>query len=173
MPSRASVTGLAVVAFAVAPLGAQAPASAAAAAQSPAPVVQLKNPACDCATGEDGRELRNVAAFAPLGFIGALAAAGAPALFGGGAPAPVAPVAIRPALGRVDASTLPQVEVPTVEAGRTNPLLVAEAPAEIKADSLTDAGLRAPDTATPLPSVLLLGSGLVVLGAFALARARG
>lgn len=177
MPSRASVTGLVAVVLAAAPLSGQAPASAAAAAaKSPAPVVQLKNPSCDCATGEEGRELRNVAAFAPLGFIGALAAAGAPALFAGGGPVPVAPTTIPQGLGRVDPATLPQVEIPTVEAGRLDPLVLGEAPAEIKearTDSLTDAGLRAPNTATPLPSVLLLGSGLVVIGAFALARARG
>ncbi|MCU0627278.1 MAG: hypothetical protein MUF21_12460 [Gemmatimonadaceae bacterium] len=152
-----------------APLAAQQPAG-------PTSVVQQAptNPTCDCVTGDNGGGLRNLAAFAPLGFIGALAAAGAPALF---AEKPATP-------GPVVASNTPPVAEPlspTTEAARsatpaTDPAPVAPPAAAERAlppDSLTRDGLRAPDTATPLPSVVILGSGLLAIGAFALARSRG
>ncbi len=135
---------------------------------APPPVVQLEpvNPACDCVTGDDrSRGLRNLAAFAPLGFIGALAAAGAPAAV---AEAPTRLVPTAPTMTIADAVIDPTtIETPVIEGGRVVPEL-RPAP-----DSLTEQGLRAPDTATPLPSVLLLGSGLLALGAFAVARSRG
>lgn len=164
MLARLRPAGLAAALVLATRLGAQgAPAPA-------APPAATGKPTCDCATGEQSGELRNLAAFAPLGFIGALAAAGAPALFAGGEPVRVAPVTTPP--GRVALRDLPvpQVEAPIVEAGR---VAVDERPVDAPVDSLSEAGLRAPDTATPLPSVFLLGSGLVALGSFALARARG
>jgi hypothetical protein len=144
-------------------LGAQDAAPAAA----PQPVVQLTpaNPMCDCVTGDDrGRGLRNLAAFAPLGFIGALAASGAPAVVAE-APTKLAPSSLPASLSSVtvDPAT---IETPLTESGRAADIVAP-------ADSLTEQGLRAPDTATPLPSVLLLGSGLLALGAFAVARSRG
>ena len=171
MLPRLRPAGLAAALVLAARLGAQAPAPAAPqAATAPTPAPATGKPSCDCATGEQTGELRNLAAFAPLGFIGALAAAGAPALFAGGEPARVAPTIAPQSPIALRGLPLPQVEVPVVEGGR---VAVTERPADAPVDSLSEAGLRAPDTATPLPSVLLLGSGLVALGTFALARARG
>lgn len=166
MSPRTVLVAAAAVALAV-PGAVRAQATPAPAAPPP-PVVQVtpNNPACDCATGDDrSRGLRNLAAFAPLGFIGALAAAGAPVAVAE-APSKLTPTV--PSMTIAEAVIDPTtIELPVVEAGRVTPDVLP------KPDSLTEQGLRAPDTATPLPSVLLLGTGLLALGAFALARSRG
>jgi hypothetical protein len=136
-------------------------------------------PACDCPLGDNGGDLRNLAAFAPLGFLGALAAAGgAPAIFAAN------PVAEGPAIASntpAPTPTRPETETPGSDAAgnRTPPpadvpvavTRPADLPDPVSPDSLR-AGMRAPNTATPLPSVFLLGSGLLALGALTVARTR-
>jgi hypothetical protein len=45
-------------------------------------------------------------------------------------------------------------------------------PVPVTADSLRG-GIRAPNTGTPLPSVFLIGSGLIAVGCVAIFRTRG
>jgi hypothetical protein len=135
-------------------------------------------PACDCPLGDNGGDLRNLAAFAPLGFLGALAAAGgAPAIFAAN-PTPAPEVVV--AQNTPTPTPRPESETPGSDAAgnRTPPSDVpavvtrpADVPDPVSPDSLR-AGMRAPNTATPLPSVMLLGTGLLALGAFAVTRAR-
>ena len=135
---------------------------------------------CDCPQGDSRGDLRNLAAFAPLGLLGALAAAGGtPALFGS-KPAETAPAQT------VATSTTPtkpaDPEVATTERARsTNPESPAtgedpaikrgNVPDPVSPDSLR-AGLRAPNTGTPLPSVFLLGTGLIAVGCVTVLRSR-
>jgi hypothetical protein len=138
---------------------------------------------CDCPAGDSRGDLRNLAAFAPLGLLGALAAAGGgPALFASRTPdaAPLQNVAANPAdLPR--AASEPEVSM-TDRARNANPETPAtgEAPSlnrrnvpePVSPDSMR-AGLRAPNTGTPLPSVLLLGTGLIAIGCVTVLRTRG
>ncbi len=128
---------------------------------------------CDCPVGDARGGLRDLAAFAPLGLLGALAAAGGtPALFASQSTPPV--VASGEPSPRVD------TETPTTESGRTvagdpppSPRVVNDnVPDPVSPDSLRG-GVRAPNTGTSLPSVLLLGSGLVAIGCVTIFRARG
>ncbi|MCC7055411.1 MAG: hypothetical protein IT355_19210 [Gemmatimonadaceae bacterium] len=124
---------------------------------------------CDCPEGDSRGELRNLAAFAPLGLLGALAAAG-------GAPALLARTDA-PVDTRTFATNDPPVtETPkaTEEAARNAAPSNARVdfPVPVSPDSMRG-GLRAPNTGTPLPSVLLLGSGLMAVGCVTIFRNRG
>jgi hypothetical protein len=139
---------------------------------------------CDCPVGDARGSLRDLAAFAPLGLLGALAAAGGtPTLF-----------AAQPVVTPMVASNGPvprtEAETPITESGRTavgEPPVLARAgdppavspriansdvPVPVSPDSLRG-GIRAPNTGTPLPSVFLLGSGLIAIGCVTLLRTRG
>ena len=165
---RTAITMVVYVALAAAPalVGAQTGTAAAVAPGR-----------CDCPADDKRGDLRNLAAFAPLGLLGAVAAAGGvPAMFAGrtpdaGLPAGSVPsqsgtgadvVTIDPArntAGIPDKDVLP----PTGEPLR--PLL--DGPLALRR------GVRPPTTATPLPSVLLLGTGLIAIGCVAIIRTRG
>lgn len=138
------------------------------------PPVQVAPGTCDCPAGDTRGELRNLAAFAPLGLLGVLAAAG-------GTPGLIAGVTTPPPTQNVAVTDNPVTPTPQREqtgddAGRTPPVtptpLVRNIPIPVSADSLR-AGILAPNTGTPLPSVLLLGSGLIAVGCVTLFRARG
>jgi len=130
---------------------------------------------CDCPLGDTRGGLRDLAAFAPLGLLGALAAAGgAPPLFAGN---PVGGMRSMVASGDPLART--ETETPIAEAARnaTDPMPVTRIdnstlPEPVSPDSLR-ASLRAPNTGTPLPSVFLIGSGLIAIGCVAIFRTRG
>jgi hypothetical protein len=136
---------------------------------------------CDCPQGDSRGDLRNLAAFAPLGLLGALAAAGgAPALFGSKTtdPGTAQTVATN---SNPPASVTKDPEVPNTDRARnaTNdtpttpetPAKRGDVPDPVSPDSLR-AGLRAPNTGTPLPSVFLLGTGLIAVGCVTVLRAR-
>ena len=134
---------------------------------------------CDCPVGDPRGELKNLAAFAPLGLLGALAAAGGlPGIFGAKAVDPAVPqnVAVNPARPVADPET------PATERARniaSDPATTNTAPSlnrgrvpdPVSPDSLR-AGLRAPNTGTPLPSVFLLGTGLIAIGCVTVLRTR-
>jgi hypothetical protein len=137
-------------------------------------------PICDCPVGDARGDLRNLAAFAPLGLLGALAAAGgAPALFAGNTPA-VTPVYDPPAPVEPP-RTVGETETPVTERARNvepktptdppAPDVRRDIPDPVSPDSLR-AGIRAPNTGTPLPSVLLLGTSLIAIGSVTLIRSR-
>ncbi len=145
---------------------------------------------CDCPVGDPRGDLRNLAAFAPLGLLGVMAAAGGtPAIFGA-KPADTGPAqtgaAQNVATNTAPATTVPaksgEPEVATTERARsTNPESPAtgdaaasrrgNVPEPVSPDSLR-AGLRAPNTGTPLPSVFLLGTGLIAIGCVTVLRTR-
>ncbi len=129
---------------------------------------------CDCPVGDARGSLRDLAAFAPLGLLGALAAAGGtPTLF---AAQPV----VTPMVASNDPVPKTEAETPITESGRTvvvdpsaSPRVArGDIPEPVSPDSLRG-GVRAPNTGTPLPSVFLLGSGLVAIGCVTLLRTRG
>lgn len=142
---------------------------------------------CDCPVGDARGALRDLAAFAPLGLLGAMAAAGGtPAIFAGRTPEPGLPV-----LGANDGRTtrLTESDTPITESARIagDPPLSArtagdpppsarvgnsDVPMPVPPDSLRG-GIRAPNTGTPLPSVFLIGSGLIALGCVTVFRTRG
>jgi len=149
------------------------------------PPLSVAPGSCDCPEGDSRGELRNLAAFAPLGLLGALAAAGgspglSPRKFAVG-PAVGPANGIAPSIrARQPVSTQ---EVAITERARN---LTADPPSTDDAPSLNRAtvpdpvspdslrvGIRAPNTATPLPSVFLLGSGLIAIGCVAVFRTRG
>jgi len=128
---------------------------------------------CDCPAGDKRGDLRNLAAFAPLGLLGAVAAAGGlPSLALGKPEAgqPGEPVSI----GKAS-------EVATVEPARN--VSIDSTVASDDPDSPTRPayegppslrrGVRPPPTGTPLPSVFLLGTGLIAIGCAAIIRTRG
>lgn len=135
---------------------------------------------CDCPVGDARGSLRDLAAFAPLGLLGALAAAGGtPALFAG------QPVVTTPMVASNDPVPRTETETPITESGRTaagdpsptpppvSPRVAnSDVPEPVSPDSLRG-GVRAPNTGTPLPSVFLLGTGLVAIGCVTLLRTRG
>ena len=132
---------------------------------------------CDCPVGDSRGDLRNLAAFAPLGLLGALAAiGGGPALVAAAPAAPPANVAVAPT---PDPTPRPPVgDTPITESARnpSEPPVVtpraAEVPDPVSVDSLR-AGLRAPNTGTPLPAAFLFGTSLVALGCVTIVRSRG
>ena len=147
-------------------------------AQTTTPPTTVAPGTCDCPEGESRGDLRNLAAFAPLGLLGALAAAGGtPALFAGNSAAPASTVATNtpatpptdPALPRSDGARNPSPDAPATDAAPS--LNRGRVPDPVSPDSLR-AGLRAPNTGTPLPSVFLLGSGLIALGCVTVLRTR-
>lgn len=131
---------------------------------------------CDCPAGDGRGDLRNLAAFAPLGLLGAVAAAGGmPALAirkpeagppgDAGSAGKVADVAtVEPARNvSIDStSTSDNPENPDSPTRRTY-----DGPPTLRR------GVRPPPTATPLPSVFLLGTGLIAIGCVAIIRTRG
>ncbi len=171
--NRQMMTAAAWAAMAAAPsmLGAQT--------ATPPPEAPLT---CDCPVGDTRGDLRNLAAFAPLGLLGALAAAGgAPALFaGGGGERAVQTVASNP-----PTATLPEANPSLPDAGAArnaspDPGASGDAgpsmnrrnlPEPVSPDSMR-AGLRAPNTGTPLPAVFLLGTGFVAIGCVTVLRTR-
>jgi hypothetical protein len=127
---------------------------------------------CDCPEGDTRGELRNLAAFAPLGLLGALAAAGgAPALLATNGPAPLtdAPAVASNTPTPTDPPT--SGEAAARSAAPSDPRS-ADIPTPVSPDSMR-AGVRAPNTGTPLPSILLLGSGLMAVGCVTILRSRG
>jgi hypothetical protein len=137
---------------------------------------------CDCPQGDSRGDLRNLAAFAPLGLLGALAAAGgAPALFAGRTPEAAQPVTVAtntapattptgdPVSPRSEGARNPSTDAPST--GVAPSLNRSTIPDPVSPDSLR-AGLRAPNTGTPLPSVFLLGTGLIAVGCVTVLRTR-
>lgn len=168
---------LTILACAAVALAAPARARAQGAAASPPSTgtpLAVTPGTCDCPVGDKRGDLRDLAAFAPLGLLGALAAAGGPSgLFGGGS-TPAANV------GSAERGSLTGSELRMTEPGRNTvsetPLTSTstndrDIPEPIAPDSLRG-GLRAPNTGTSLPSVFLLGTGLVAVGCVTLLRAR-
>ena len=139
-------------------------------AQATTPALAPDLAICDCPVGDARGGLRDLAAFAPLGLLGALAAArGASPIFAAG-PQTVA---------SGDPVSKLEPDSPVAEAARNvvDPQPVAlrafnPVPDPISRDSLRG-GIRAPNTGTPLPSMLLLGTGLFAIGCVALIRTRG
>lgn len=149
---------------------------------------------CDCPVGDPRGELKNLAAFAPLGLLGAMAAAGGlPGIFAARTddqtvPQNVASNASNTA-GDAGARSATDAESAATERARnaaTDPrnsaadrALAGTAPSlnrgrvpdGVSPDSLR-AGLRAPNTGTPLPSVFLLGTGLIAIGCVTVLRTR-
>ena len=131
---------------------------------------------CDCPVGDARGELRDLAAFAPLGLLGALAAAGGtPAIFAGRTPDPGLA-----ALGANDGRTtrLTESDAPITESGRivgdpppSTRVGNSDVPMPVPPDSLRG-GIRAPNTGTSLPSVFLVGTGLIAFGCVTLLRTR-
>lgn len=143
-------------------------------ATNPTPPPTATLPTCDCPEDDTrGGGLRDLAAFAPLGLLGALAAAGGtPGIFAAKAPAGVTP-------DRNVATAEPEVRI--TEPGRNTgmekvptgtSLNLGTVPDPVPPDSLRG-GIRAPNTGTPLPSMFLLGSGLIAIGCVAVLRTRG
>ena len=132
---------------------------------------------CDCPADDKRGDLRNLAAFAPLGLLGAVAAAGGmPAMFAGGTPDAGLPTGSYPSQSGTGAdvvtidparntAVIPDKDVPPPSGGPLEPLL--DGPLALRR------GVRPPTTATPLPSVLLLGTGLIAIGCVAIIRTRG
>jgi hypothetical protein len=131
---------------------------------------------CDCPKGDSRGDLRNLAAFAPLGLLGALAAAGGgPALF---AEKPYTAPPQNVAVADPTAKPVADPEVAITERARNpsepvtpTPRRTDDIPDPVSPDSLR-AGLRAPNTGTPLPSVFLLGSSLIAIGCVTVLRTR-
>jgi hypothetical protein len=149
-------------------------------AQTTTPPATTTPGTCDCPSGDSHGDLRNLAAFAPLGLLGALAAAGGtPALFAGkpseAAPANVAvntpptPPAADAAVPGSAGARNPSPETPST--GAAPSMSRTSVPEPVSPDSLR-AGLRAPNTGTSLPSVFLLGSGLIAIGCVTVLRTR-
>ena len=132
---------------------------------------------CDCPADDKRGDLRNLAAFAPLGLLGAVAAAGGmPAMFAGGTPDAGLPTGAYPSQSGTGAdvvtidparntAVIPDKDVPPPSGGPLEPLL--DGPLALRR------GVRPPTTATPLPSVFLLGTGLIAIGCVAIIRTRG
>jgi len=142
-------------------------------AQGGSPTAAVAPGTCDCPAGDTRGELRNLAAFAPLGLLGAVAAAG-------GLPS----LAIRkPQAGQPGepGSTGQGMDVATVEPARNISIDSSFSPENPKTPTRAAndgpptlrRGVRPPPTATPLPSVFLLGAGLVAIGCVAIIRTRG
>lgn len=136
---------------------------------------------CDCPLGDSRGTLKNLAAFAPLGLLGALAAAGgAPSLFAARTPDPGPSVATAPADAPADPTTAitdparnaTDVSAPKAPDAPVTDVRRADVPEPVSLDSMR-AGIRAPNTGTPMPSVFLLGSGLVAIGCVTILRTRG
>ena len=184
---KQTMTIVAWAAFVAAPavLAAQSAAPA-----TTAPAAALAAPGtCDCPVGDPRGELKNLAAFAPLGLLGALAAAGGvPSIFAARTDdvAPPQNVANNPASNTDAARSSTDADNAATERARnaSNPPAPVNAnsgaapsmnrgrvPDPVSPDSLR-AGLRAPNTATPLPSVFLLGTGLIAIGCVTVLRAR-
>jgi hypothetical protein len=176
-----------------------APAVVAAQSAAPAatvPLAALAAPGtCDCPVGDPRGELKNLAAFAPLGLLGALAAAGGvPSIFAARTDdqAPPPNVATNTTSNTDAARSATDAENAATERARNssttnnNPANSAtdnpnagvapslnrgRVPDPVSPDSLR-AGLRAPNTGTPLPSVFLLGTGLIAIGCVTVLRTR-
>ncbi len=159
------------------------PVAARAQAQTPPPAT-LAPPTCDCPIDDSRGDLRNLKAFAPLGLLGVMAAAGGvPGVFAANTPAggvdpnlivSNTPPAARPA-GDPEVAITDRARNATPETPRGGDALAlnrGRVPEPVSPDSMR-AGLRAPNTGTPLPSVFLLGAGLVTLGCVTVVRTRG
>ncbi len=128
---------------------------------------------CDCPETDKRGDLRNLAAFAPLGLLGAVAVAGRPSGFAS------APGIVPPAVVRGD-DPVPQPREPEVvisdpgrNASAEPPIATPrDYPPEVTAD-LMRGGIRPPNTGTPMPSIFLLGTGLIAVGCVTLVRTRG
>ena len=147
--------------------------------QATTPPATVTPGVCDCPVGDSRGDLRNLAAFAPLGLLGALAAAGgAPSLFGSAAAATPAttvatstPAATNPIADPEHAIT-DRARNSTPETTRSAPSLTrSNVPEPVSPDSMR-AGLRAPNTGSPVPSAFLLGSGLIAIGCVTVLRTR-
>lgn len=149
-------------------------------AQTTTPPTTTTPEVCDCPVGDARGDQRNLAAFAPLGLLGALAAAGGstpflaaatPATTPATAVATNAPAAARPGADP-DVSVSETARNATPEAtGGAPSMNVRNIPEPVSPDSMR-AGLRAPNTGTPLPSVFLIGTGLIAVGCVTVLRTR-
>ena len=164
---------------------------AAQAATSPTTATAAAPGTCDCPIGDPRGELKNLAAFAPLGLLGALAAAGGvPSIFAARTDDAKAAqnVASNNAPTEASKPVTDNENAATERARNSNtdprntatdrPLTDAapsknrgRVPDPVSPDSLR-AGLRAPNTGTALPSVFLLGTGLVAIGCVTVLRTR-
>jgi len=175
-----TMTMMAWATLSAAPVIVGAQAAAASPPVLPPPVVAVQAAAadplatCDCPEADSRGELRNLAAFAPLGLLGAMAAAGRPAGFaaaaGGAPPLVVArgddPLAARePEIAVSDPARNASAEPSLTESARNYP-------PEVTAE-LMRGGIRPPNTGTPMPSVFLIGTGLIAVGCVTIIRARG
>ena len=179
-----TVTLVAWATLAVAPAMVGAQASTATNAAAAAPAVPLT---CDCPIGDTRGDLRNLAAFAPLGLLGVMAAAGGtPGIFAARTDdtKPTQNIGSNP---RTETNPGNSEVAVTERARSTNPenpaspgspatgvvpsLNRGNVPEPVSPDSLR-AGLRAPNTGTPLPSVFLLGTGLIAVGCVTVLRTR-
>ncbi len=157
-------------------------------AQTTTPPTTTPPATCDCPIGDSRGGLRDLGALAPLGLLGVMAAAGGvPGVFaartpdsgtnpnlivsnaGAGDPATRAPAAADPDLAVREGARNAGAESP---AGGVAPSMNrSNIPEPVSPDSMR-AGLRAPNTGTPLPSVFLLGTGLVAIGCVTVLRTR-
>ena len=149
---------------------------------------------CDCPVGDPRGELKNLAAFAPLGLLGAMAAAGGlPGIFAARTDDQTVPQNVASNAGNTatDAGARSATDAenaaterarnaasdpanPTADrglAGAAPSMNRGRVPDGVSPDSLR-AGLRAPNTGTPLPSVFLLGTGLIAIGCVTVLRTR-
>lgn len=144
---------------------------------------------CDCPIGDPKGGLKNLGAFAPLGLLGAMAAAGGlPGVFAARTDDPIPQNVASNSATDPAARAATDAENAATERARnaasnpgnpsntgltgTDPSLNrGRVPDAVSPDSLR-AGLRAPNTGTPLPSVFLLGTGLVAIGCVTVLRTR-
>lgn len=171
---KQAITMVACIALAVAPVVVDAQTQTPAATATPAQ--------CDCPADGSSGDLRNLKAFAPLGLLGVMAAAGGvPGVFAAKAPTVVGdpnlivastapsgnPIGDPDVVSRTDRARNASPETP----GAAPSLNRGRVPEPVSPDSMR-AGLRAPNTGTPLPSVFLLGAGLVAIGCVTVFRTR-
>ncbi|MDZ7631243.1 MAG: hypothetical protein U5K74_07825 [Gemmatimonadaceae bacterium] len=155
-------------------------------AQTTTPPATEEHLTCDCPIGDSKGDLRNLKAFAPLGLLGVMAAAGGvPGVFAartddvGTNPNLIVannPAGATPPAGAADPSLAVNEGArnasPDAPATGVSPSLNrSNVPIPVSPDSMR-AGLRAPNTGTPLPSVFLLGTGLVAIGCVTVLRTR-
>jgi len=139
-------------------------------AQATMPALPPDLAICDCPVGDTRGGLRDLAAFAPLGLLGAIAAVqGVSPIFAAGPQM----VASGGPLDRLEPDTLvAEAARNVVDLQPVAPRVDNAVPDPISRDSLRR-GIRAPNTGTSPPSVPPLGTGLFAIGCVALIRTRG
>lgn len=146
-------------------------------AQTTAPPTTATPGTCDCPTGDSRGDLRNLAAFAPLGLLGALAAAGGtPGVFAGSnytpGPTPTIAQIPPPSLSPAYRVGLPINGLDTPDSYTPETTPTGSEPSKNRFREPLRGGLIAPNTGTPLPSVFLIGTGLIAIGCVTVFRTR-